>query len=112
MRNLLSSILFLFSTVGLAQAEKKFLCDTTDISGTVELNIPYTAVIADQVAYLSVGTVTVSLIPLVINNKKTTIYLGEDTELLYAFYSKSSVLSLLKHDSRDAPYDFSCNLNL
>ena len=98
----------LLSNLGLAQTEKRFLCDTIDTSGTIELNSSYTVVISDQDAFLNTGTHTISLEELVLDGNKTTIYSGEDTKFGYAFYSKVGVLGMANH-SENVYYSFKCN---
>lgn len=112
MRYLLFLAFTLFSTIGSAQSEKIFVCDTKDTSDTIELDSSYTVVIANQVAYIKAGAQSVSLRVLVIDHKETTIYLGEDTKFDYAFYSSEGVLSILGKSSINAPYDFICHSNL
>ena len=109
MRYLLILAFSFFSTIGLAQSEKRFLCDIKDTSEAVELDSSYTVVIADNVAYMKVGTYNISLKVLIIDAQKTTIYLGEDSQSDYAFYSKSGVLSMLSKGSKNAPYNFLCH---
>ena len=96
-----------FSAISIAQSENKFICNTVDETETVELGVSHSVVILEDFGSINAGTHKISLKQFIYNNRKSSIFLGEDDLFGYAFYSEYGILGIVNL-TNNAYHQFMC----
>lgn len=110
MKKLIVLFFVLFSTASFGESLSQVVCETTDATGKVQIDIAYTiTTVREDLAYLDSGSHLVKLQKMVIGGIKTPFFIGEDSQLEYTYFSGNEDLLFLKNrGSEQKPVGFRC----